>query len=518
MNVSEMLAEQAARRPDAHALIFHGKAVTYASLDDAAGRAAAAFRKAGIEPGDRIALVVGNVPEFVSALYGTWRAGAVAVPLNVMLTSEELRYILADAGAKGIVTQMQHLPAILDVRDDVPSLESIFVVAGPPVPSGTVSFEAAMGAEQPVAEGADPPDGLALIQYTSGTTADPKGAMLGHDNLMANMAQMEQVPSMRIVQDDVVLLVLPVFHIYALNVILGMTIREGGTVVLVERFDPTEALDIVEQQGVTLLPGAPPMYVQWLDQPQGRKKSFASVRIAVSGAAPLAPETFQRFKDRFNVTIWDSYGLTEAGPAVTSNAVGDRARPGSIGLPIPDLQVRLVEQGMADLEDVEDGDPGEIVVQGPAVFRGYWDKPEATSEVLTGDGWLRTGDVAYADEDGYLYLVDRTKDLIIVNGFNVFPREVEDALVRLPGVTDAVVIGVPDQRTGEAVKALVVLEHGVNATPQSLIDGVGRYLARFKVPREIDVVDELPRHPTGKVLRRALRGEEVLGGGEQPSS
>jgi long-chain acyl-CoA synthetase len=173
---------------------------------------------------------------------------------------------------------------------------------------------------------------------------------------------------------------------------------------------------------------------------------------------------------------------------------------------------------MADLEDVEDGDPGEIVVQGPAVFRGYWDKPEATSEVLTGDGWLRTGDVAYADEDGYLYLVDRTKDLIIVNGFNVFPREVEDALVRLPGVTDAVVIGVPDQRTGEAVKALVVLEHGVNATPQSLIDGVGRYLARFKVPREIDVVDELPRHPTGKVLRRALRGEEVLGGGEQPSS
>jgi long-chain acyl-CoA synthetase len=518
MNVSTLLAEQAARRPDATALVFHGKVITYAGLDDAAGRAAAAFTKAGVEPGDRVALVVGNVPEFVSALFGAWRAGAVAVPLNVMLTAEELRYILADAGTKAIVTQMQHLPNILEIRDRLDELETVFVVAGPPVPSGTMSFEAAMGAEQPVAEAADPPDGLALIQYTSGTTADPKGAMLGHDNLLANMDQMEQVPSMRIVQDDVVLLVLPVFHIYALNVILGMTIREGGTAVLVERFDPTETLDIVEQQGVTLLPGAPPMYVEWLDQPQGRKKAFGSVRIAVSGAAPLLPETFQRFKDRFNVTIWDSYGLTEAGPAVTSNAAGDRARGGSIGLPIPGLEVRLVEEHAEGLEDVEDGDPGEIAVKGPAVFRGYWGKPDATKEVLTEDGWLRTGDVAYADEDGYLFLVDRTKDLIIVSGFNVFPKEVEDALVRLPGVADAVVIGVPDQRTGEAVKALVVLEPGADATPQSLIDGVGRFLARFKVPREVQIVADLPRHPTGKVLRRALRGEEVLGGGGPPST
>src|SRR4051812_8898088 len=187
MNVSTLLAEQAARRPDATAVLFHGKAVTYAGLDDAAGRAAAALKTAGVRAGDRVALVVGNVPEFVCALFGAWRAGAVAVPLNVMLTSEELRYILADAGAKAVVTQMQHLPNILDVRDDVPDLETVLVVAGPPVPSGTLSFEAAMGAEQPVADAADPPDGLALIQYTSGTTADPKGAMLGHDNLMANM-------------------------------------------------------------------------------------------------------------------------------------------------------------------------------------------------------------------------------------------------------------------------------------------------------------------------------------------
>jgi len=378
---------------------------------------------------------------------------------------------------------------------------------------GTLHFRTGISRPRAI----DPPDGLALIQYTSGTTADPKGAMLGHDNLMANMEQMEQVPAMRILEDDVVLLVLPVFHIYALNVILGMTIREGGMAVLTERFEPEETLDIVEQHGVTLLPGAPPMYVQWLDQPQGRKKAFATVRTAVSGAAPLSPETFQRFKDRFNVTIWDSYGLTEAGPAVTSNAAGERARAGSIGLPIPGLEVRLVEQGVQPLEDVEEGDPGEIAVKGPAVFRGYWNKPGATAEVLA-DGWLRTGDVAYADEEGYLFLVDRTKDLVIVSGFNVFPKEVEDALVRLPGVIDAIVIGVPDQRTGEAVKALVVLEPGADATSQSLMDGVSRYLARFKVPREIEIVDEIPRHPTGKVLRRALRGEEVLGGSADQSS
>jgi long-chain acyl-CoA synthetase len=514
MNASTLLAEQAARRPDATALVFHGRRVTYAQADDAAGRAAAALVASGVQPGDRVALVVGNVPEFVHALYGVWRAGAVAVPLNVMLTSEELGYILADAGARAVVAQMQYLPGILAVRDRLQDLETVFVVAGPPVPSGTVSFEVAMGAEHPMAEARDAPDGLALIQYTSGTTADPRGAMLGHDNLVANMDQMDEVPALRMVEDDVVLLVLPVFHIYALNVILGMALRAGACSVLVERFDPAQSLDLVEQEGATLLPGAPPMYVAWLEQPQGRKKAFATVRMAVSGAAPLAPEVFQRFRDRFGVTIWDSYGLTEAGPAVTSSAVGDRARAGSIGLPIPGLEVRLVEEHEDGLRDVEEGDPGEILVRGPAVFRGYWGKEEATAQVLV-DGWLRTGDVAYRDEDGYLYLVDRVKDLIIVSGFNVFPKEVEEALVRQPGVDDAVVIGVPDPRTGEAVKAFVTLQPGASATASSLTDGVSRYLARFKVPRDIEIVDELPRHPTGKVLRRALRGEEVLGGEPQ---
>ncbi len=368
-----------------------------------------------------------------------------------------------------------------------------------------------MGRHQPIRDATDPPDGLALIQYTSGTTADPKGAMLTHDQLIANMDQMEHVPSMKILADDVVLLVLPLFHIYALNVILGMSIRGGATAVLVERFEPGGSLDLIERHGVTLLPGAPPMYVEWLDEPEGRRSAFDSVRMAVSGAAPLAAEVLQRFRQRFGVTIWDSYGLTEAGPAVTSNAAGPEARPGSIGLPIPGLEVRLVEEREGKLEDVEEGDPGEILVRGPAVFRGYWRKPEATATTLV-DGWLRTGDVAYRDEDGYLFLVDRTKDLIIVSGFNVFPKEVEEALARLPQVAEAAVIGIPDPRTGEAVKAMVVLNEGATTTPESLADGVSQFLARFKVPKEIEIVSEIPRHPTGKILRRALRGEEVLGG------
>jgi len=255
---------------------------------------------------------------------------------------------------------------------------------------------------------------------------------------------------------------------------------------------------------VTLLPGAPAMYVEWLDQPQGRKKAFGSVRIAVSGAAPLLPETFQRFKDRFNVTIWDSYGLTEAGPAVTSNAAGDRARGGSIGLPIPGLEIRLVEEHALGLEDVEDGDPGEIAVKGPAVFRGYWGKPDATKEVLTEDGWLRTGDVAVVDDDGQLFLVDRVKDLIIVSGFNVYPAEVEEVLVQHPAIDACAVVGVPHPYSGEAVKAYVVVAPGRSVEEDELIEYCAERLARYKCPEKVMFVDELPLGSTGKVLRRSL--------------
>jgi long-chain acyl-CoA synthetase len=518
MNVSFLVASSARRIPDKPALIFRDRPVTYREVEERVSRAGAALSALGVGSGDRVALLLGNIPEFVYALYGTLRAGAVAVPLNVMLTGEELGYILADSGARAAVVEMGHLPTVLAVRDRLPDLEQVLVVAGPPVPAGTLSFEDALsraGAATSVETGTagDSGENLALIQYTSGTTASPRGAMLTHGNLLANLDQMEAVPALKEAERDVVLLALPLFHIYALNVVLGITVRTGATAVLVphdesRRFDPAETLDLVERHGVTVLFGAPLMFVAWLALDDGKERDLSSVRMAVSGAAPLPPEVLEGFRKRYGVTIWEGYGLTETAPAVTTNALGPEARSGSIGIPLPGLEVRLVDE---EGEDVEEGDPGEIVVRGPNVFRGYWHREDETARSIQG-GWFRTGDVAYRDEDGYLYLVDRKKDLIIVSGFNVFPREVEEVLEGHAAVAEAAVVGIPDERTGEAVKALVVPSASVSA--DELIEYAGRYLARFKVPRVVELVAELPKQSTGKVLRRILRGEQTLPGPE----
>jgi long-chain acyl-CoA synthetase len=293
-------------------------------------------------------------------------------------------------------------------------------------------------------------------------------------------------------------------------VVLGITVRLGATAILVpsdpdRRFDPGETLDVVDRHRVTVLFGAPPMFVAWLGLSDGRERDLSSIRIAVSGAAPLPGEVLDGFRERYGVTIWEGYGLTETAPAVTTNALGSAPKRGSIGLPLPGLELRLVD---LDGEDVEDGDPGEIVVRGPNVFRGYWNRADETARAIQG-GWLRTGDVAYRDEDGYLFLVDRKKDLVIVSGFNVYPREVEEVLVAHPAVADAAVVGVPDPRTGEAVKAYVVLDPRLDADPEDIVSYASRYLARFKVPRSVEVVQDLPKQVTGKVLRRALRSEEL---------
>jgi long-chain acyl-CoA synthetase len=301
----------------------------------------------------------------------------------------------------------------------------------------------------------------------------------------------------------VVLLALPLFHIYGLNAALGVTLREGGTGVLVERFDPAATLDLVARHRITVLPGAPPMFSAWLAAAEGRKADLSSVRLAVSGAAPLPGKLLEAFRDRFGITIWEGYGLTETAPVVTTNALGPEAKPDSIGMVLPGVQVRLVDE---DGDEVEEGDPGEIVIRGPNLFAGYWRRPEETSASLRG-GWLRTGDVAYRDDDGYLHIVDRTKDLIIVSGFNVFPTEVEDAMASHPSVAECVVLGVPDERTGEAVKAMVVVRRGDRLTEEEILGHTRRTLARFKWPREVEFVDALPKQLTGKVLRRALREE-----------
>jgi long-chain acyl-CoA synthetase len=515
VNLASVLTEHASRAPDRPALTFHGRPITYAHLDDSVNRVAAVLQSAGVQPDDRVGLMLGNVPEFAYALYGTWRAGAVAVPLNVMLTPAEASHILADAGAQTVVVQMGYLPTVLAARDSVPDVRTVLVIAGPPVPSGTVSFEKEMqraGRPRP----AEREEGdLALLQYTSGTTGRPKGAMLTLRNLQANLDQMDAVEASRIREDDVVLVVLPLFHIYGLNVVLGTALRAGATAALVERFDPEETLRVIETQRVSVLPGAPPMYTAWLSAAEASEEAFSSVRVALSGAAPLPAEVAEAFRTRFGLSIWDSYGLTEAGPGVATSALGEEIPPGSIGRPLPGVEVRLVDE---DGRDVEEGDPGEIVVRGPNVFSGYWDEETETKEAFLPEGWLRTGDVAVRDDEGYLYLVDRKKDLIIVSGFNVYPVEVEDVLLQHDAVAEAGVIGIADERTGEAVKAFIVLREGAEVTREEILEFARGSLARFKLPKEIEIVPSLPRHATGKVLRRALRGEEVLRGDDPGST
>jgi long-chain acyl-CoA synthetase len=315
---------------------------------------------------------------------------------------------------------------------------------------------------------------------------------------------MQQHPGRALTSADVSLGVLPLFHIFGLNVLLGLSLYAGASTVLIERFDPASALDSIRDHGITLIAGAPPMFQAWGTMAGADPKSMASVRIAVSGAAPLPPEVAAAFEARFGTTIFQGYGLTEASPTVTSSVIGGVSKPGSIGLPLPGVEVRLVDD---EGEDALLGDAGEIWVRGPNVFSGYWEEPTATANALTDDGWLRTGDVAVVDDDGYLYIVDRAKDLIIVSGFNVYPAEVEEALCEHPGVADAAVVGVAHPHSGEAVKAFVVRETGHHLEEDQLIEFCAGRLARYKCPTKITFVAELPHGTGGKLLRRQLHSQ-----------
>jgi long-chain acyl-CoA synthetase len=512
VNVADVVRSAAERSPAKAAIVFRGHAVTYQDLDERIEGTAAALASLGVRPGDRVAILTGNIPEFVDALYGSMRAGAVAVPLNPMLTAHELAAILSDAQPVAVVTELEHLAELTEARSDATAMTAgtltVIVVGGPPAPAGTVSLEEAMAraAQMP---GTDSDEGdTALIAYTAGTTAEPKGAMLTHGNLLANLEQVASVPAFEQAHDDVVLLALPLSHIYALNGVLGLFMKAGGTAILVERFDPVATAQLIRDTSVTALFGAPPMFAAWLEALRdGRveRAAFGTVRLAVSGAAGLSPEVQAEFLSTTGVTIWQGYGLTESAPTVSTTALGDEARPGSIGLVLPGIELRLLDE---DGEDAEEGDPGEILVRGPNVFAGYWNRPQETADVLDADGWLHTGDVAYRDDDGYLHLVDRKKDLIIVSGFNVYPKEVEDAIASSDAVADVAVVGVHDDRTGEAVEAWVVPAAGHALTPDDVRRHIEHRLARFKMPKIVNIVDDLPKHVTGKVLRRALRNSD----------
>jgi long-chain acyl-CoA synthetase len=492
MNLSDLLRRTASRVPSKIALVVasDGATVSFEQLDQEADRVARGLAAIGVTAGDRVAVGMHNVAHFAYAYFGILRAGAVVVPLNVMLTGDEVVRVLKDSGSKAVLTTAP--------------FSSVVEAAGAEI--GVRVFSAQSWDELgPLGDPAPDPnvteDDLAVLAYTSGTTGEPKGAMLTHGNLLANLDQQMSIPEAHVTEDDVLFLALPLFHIYGLNVTLGLLVMNAAKGVLVERFEPVPALNLIQQHRVTVLFGAPPMYTAWCATPGADQYDLSSVRLAISGAAPLPADVLREFRDVFNVEIYEGYGLTETAPTLTSNRMTDKPRAGSIGKPLPGIALRIVDE--AD-NDVELGDPGEIIVKGPNVFKGYWHRDEETSAVLR-DGWFRTGDIAVQDEDGYLYLVDRKRDLIIVSGFNVFPSEVEGALLANPMVAEAAVIGQPHPYTGETVKAFVVLESGQSATEAELVADVQTHLARFKCPTAIEVVESLPHLLTGKVLRRALR-------------
>jgi long-chain acyl-CoA synthetase len=467
-----------------------GRATTYGELRSRVAGARAVLAGAGVQAGDRVALVAENNALFVVAYLAVLGLGAAAVPLNPTSPAAEFDRELRAVGAKAVVAGRAG-------RDAVEQAASPLGIAVVDRLDGGAEADA-----PPVADVAD--DDLAVLIFTAGTAGWPKAAMLTHGNLRANLEQVQRHPGRQVTSDDVSLGVLPLFHIFGLNVALGLMLWVGGSIALEERFDARRSLERIAQDGVTLVAGAPPMYAAWarLDDDPGHKDAFASVRLVTSGAAALPEEVAAAFTARFAKPIYQGYGLTEASPVVTSSLLDQPPRAGSIGVPLPGVEVRLVDE---EGEDALEGDPGEIWVRGANVFPGYWMDEEATAAVLTPDGWLKTGDIAVTDETGHLWLVDRAKDLVIVSGFNVYPIEVEEALLTHPDIAAAAVVGVPSAQTGEAVKAFVVRAPGSSLSEQDVIDYAATRLARYKAPAEVSFVDELPLGVAGKLLRRELR-------------
>jgi long-chain acyl-CoA synthetase len=496
MTVAAHLRRVAAEAPDKVAFLYgpttaDGR-VTYAQFDAEADRVARALDRIGVQRGDRVAIAMGNVPHFAYAYFGILRAGAVAVPLNAMLSEPEVARVLTDSGARVLIGASPFGDIAAAAAGGVPTVEHSFAVAdwnalGP------------LGDPAPDLEIDD--DELAVLAYTSGTTGEPKGAMLTHGNMLANLRQQMEIPDAHVSPDDVLFLALPLFHIFGLNVTLGLLVRNGASGVLLERFEPVAALRAIQDHEVTILFGAPPMYVAWVNTPGADQYDLSKVRFAVSGAAPLPASVLTGFKEILGVDIFEGYGLTETAPTLTSNRMTSTPRAGSIGKPLPGIELRLVDP---EGNDVEVGDPGEIIVKGDNVFKGYWQRGDETERAFI-KGWFRTGDIAVRDEEGYLYIVDRKRDLVIVSGFNVFPSEVEAALLQHPDIAEAAVIGVSNEYTGEAVKAFVVPEEGVKLTQDEVRAFAQERLARFKCPEFVEFVNELPHLLTGKVLKRALR-------------
>jgi long-chain acyl-CoA synthetase len=481
-NLASILVDSASRRGDATALKLDDAELSYAMLDGASAHVAGLLRERGVEPGDRVGIMLPNVPYFAVCYYGILRAGAVVVPMNVLLKGREVAFYCGDPDSR-VVFVWHDFAEAGETGAEQAGTDCIVVKPG--------EFEELVGTAPAVTEVAErAEDDTAVILYTSGTTGTPKGAELTHSNLKRNAEIAEGLFGLG--DDAMTLGALPLFHSFGQTCGLNATVFAGGCLTLIPRFDPERALEIIERDGVNVFQGVPTMYAAMLNAAGSHDSS--SLQVCVSGGAALPVEILRGFEEKFGCKVLEGYGLSETSPVASFNHPDRERKPGSIGTPVEGVEMKLADE--------EDG-VGEIAIRGHNVMKGYWRKPEATEEVMR-DGWFHTGDLAQVDEDGYYFIVDRKKDMIIRGGYNVYPREIEEVLYEHPAVREAAVLGVPHDELGEEVGAAVALKDGQEVGADELQAFVKEQVAAYKYPRRIWFVDELPKGPTGKILKREI--------------
>ncbi|MGJ7919444.1 fatty acid--CoA ligase family protein [Neobacillus sp. LXY-4] len=507
MNLSWQLQKIAKELPQKTAYIFNDSPCSYEELDTAVSKFAAGLSELGVKKGDHIALIVGNSPHFIVSLYGALRLGATVIPINPIYTPDEIGYILVNGDVKVVIALDLLLPLAEKMQMLLPNVTHFIICStDESVSSETLQLSNKMKTFSDVlARGSDhfkgpklQNDDTAVILYTSGTTGKPKGAMLTHRNLYSNAKDIGNY--LRINADDCVITALPMFHVFCLTVALNAPLMKGGTLLIVPKFSPKEIFSLAKQYKPTVFAGVPTMYNFLYQYPDSDPADLHSLRLCISGGASMPVALLQNFERKFQVRISEGYGLSEASPVTCFNPMDRPRKPGSIGTSIVNVENKVVNPLG---EEVPVGEVGELIVRGPNVMKGYYKMPEETEAAIR-DGWLYTGDLARLDEDGYFYIVDRKKDLIIVGGYNVYPREVEEVIYNHQDVVEATVLGVPDPHFGEAVKCFVVSKNP-SLTKEELLEYCQAHLAKYKIPRSIEFLEELPKNTTGKILRRALK-------------
>lgn len=514
ISLGEQLDQTVAKMPDHVAMIFAGREITYAQFGAQVNRLANALAGLGVKKGDRIGLMGPNCPQWEIAYYAVLKLGAIVVQTNPMYMERELAFQMKDAGATGIIVMDALYPRVKAIREETGlQLVVTFSFQGQTIEEeGVYDFNTliAQADSTPPQVDINPEEDIAVLQYTGGTTGVSKGVMLTHRNLVVNCYQVIEWAGGVEYGQERVLTALPVFHVYGMSNCVNYAVAIAATQIIVPRFEVKEILEAIKLYKPTFFPGAPAMFIGINNFPDKDEyvDALASIRHCVSGSAPLPVEVAEQFKNitKGQVNIAEGYGLSEASPVTHCNPLDRPSRPGSIGLPFPDTDCVIMdlETGTKPLPP---GEVGELCIRGPQVMKGYWNNPEETAMVLR-DGWLYTGDIAKMDEDGYFYIVDRKKDMILASGFNIYPRDIEEVLYEHPKVREAAVAGIPDPKRGETVKAYIVLQPGEEATEEEFIAYCRTKLAAYKVPRYVEFRDSLPRTAVGKLLRRQLVAEE----------